>query len=251
MKKGKIMSTAATKFDDKISLWKEQMELPWAKLKYRLVQSNLAKHLSQASMYILDAGGGNGLDSVSFAKQGHFVDIVDYSQEMLSDIQPQERVATHLADVRNISSLFPDSHFDLIMCHNVLQYISDVPALIESFSKLLKPDGVISVVSVNRYSTPYHAAFLESRSSKAKIFNTDIISYSADEICKMMRNVGLVPEKDYGIRCITDYWGDNEKKSDPAIFEKIERFEFAATELHPYKLLARFFQVVARKAKSA
>ena len=67
----------------------------------------------------------------------HFVDIVDYSQEMLSDIQPQERVAAHLADIRNISSLFPDSHFDLIMCHNVLQYISDVPALIESFSKLL------------------------------------------------------------------------------------------------------------------
>ena len=83
------------------------------------------------------------------------------------------------------------------------------------------------------------------------MFNTDIISYSADEICEMMRNVGLVPEKDYGIRCITDYWGDNEKKSDPAIFEQIERFEFAVTELHPYKLLARFFQVVARKAKSA
>ena len=256
------MSTAATKFDDKISLWKEQMELPWAKLKYKLVQTNLAKHLGQSQMRILDAGGGNGFDSISFAKQGHFVDIVDYSQEMLSDIQPQERVITHLADIRNASSLFPDSHFDLIMCHNVLQYVSDVPALIKSFSKLLKPDGIISVVSVNRYSTPYHAAFLdgnfdeatallESRSSKAKMFNTNIVSYSADEICEMMRNVGLVPEKDYGIRCITDYWGDNEKKSDPAIFEQIERFEFAVTELHPYKLLARFFQVVGRKTKSA
>jgi S-adenosylmethionine-dependent methyltransferase len=202
IKEGKIMSTAATKFDDKISLWKEQMELPWAKLKYKLVQTNLAKHLGQSQMRILDAGGGNGFDSISFAKQGHFVDIVDYSQEMLSDIQPQERVITHLADIRNASSLFPDSHFDLIMCHNVLQYVSDVPALIKSFSKLLKPDGIISVVSVNRYSTPYHAAFLdgnfdeatallESRSSKAKMFNTNIVSYSADEICEMMRNVGL------------------------------------------------------------
>jgi S-adenosylmethionine-dependent methyltransferase len=170
--------TVMTKFDDKIA--GKNNGTSWAKLKYRLVQSNLAKHLSQAQMHILDAGGGNGLDSVSLQSKDFER---DYSQEMLSDIQPQERVITHLADIRNISSLFPDSHFDLIMCHNVLQYISDVPALIESFSKLLKPDGIISVVSVNRYSTPYHAAFLdgnfdeavtllESRSSKAKMFST-------------------------------------------------------------------------------
>ncbi len=256
------MSTTAIKFDDKISLWKEQMELPWAKLKYKLIQTNLAKHLGQGQMHILDAGGGNGLDSVLFATQGHFVDIVDYSQKMLADVPTQERVKTHLADVKELSGLFPDSRFDLILCHNVFQYISDVPTLINVFAKLLKPDGIISIVSVNRFSTPYHAAFLdnnfdeaisllESRKSKAKMFDTDIISYSADEICGMIKSAGLVPEKDYGIRCITDYWGDNEKKLDPLIFGKIEQFEFAATELYPYKLLARFFQVVARKTKIA
>ena len=132
------MTATAIKFDDKISLWKQQMELPWAKLKYKLVQTNLAKHLGQGQMRILDAGGGNGLDSIPFATQGHFVNIVDYSQEMLSDIQAQERVTTHFADVREISSLFPDSQFDLILCHNVLQYIEDVPALINSFAKLPK-----------------------------------------------------------------------------------------------------------------
>jgi S-adenosylmethionine-dependent methyltransferase len=256
------MSTTATKFDDNFAKWKQEMNLPWAKLAHKLSQSNLAKHLGQGQMHILDAGGGNGLDSVPFAKQGHFVDIVDYSQEMLADIPTQEPIATHLADIRELSSLFPDFHFDLILCHNVLQYVSDVPALINSFAKLLKPNGIISIVSINRFSTPYHAAFLdgnfdeaitllESRTSKAKIFNTDMISYSADEICEMLNNVGFIPEKDYGIRCITDYWGDNERKLNPVIFEQIERLEFALTELHPYKLLARYFQVVARKAKSA
>jgi len=260
------MSTTANTFDNRIAKWNQEMELPWAKLKYKLVQANLAKHLEQNQMRILDAGGGNGLDSVPFAIKGNSIDIVDYSQEMLTDVQRraaqeniQERITTHLADVKSISNLFPDSQFDLILCHNVLQYVEDVPALFSSFSKLLKPDGIISIVSINRYSTPYHAAFLDGnlseaytqlnqRTSNARIFDTMITSYCADEIGEMLKMVDIIPENDYGIRCICDYWGDNERKSDPVIFEQIERLEFALTDRHPYKLLARYFQIVARKA---
>jgi S-adenosylmethionine-dependent methyltransferase len=263
------MSTTATVFDGKIIKWKQEMDLPWAKLKYKLGQANLAKHLGQNPMRILDAGGGNGLDSLPLAKLGNFVDIVDYSQEMLADVQRraaqeniQNYIATHLFDVKNIANLFPGSQFDLILCHNVLQYIEDVPALLKIFSKLLKPDGILSVISINRYSTPYHAAFLDdnlaealvqldTRTSKAKIFDAVMTNYCADEIKELLENVGIVTEGEYGIRCICDYWGDNERKLDPVIFEQIERLEFALTELHPYKLLARYFQVVARKPKSA
>jgi len=267
--KEKIMSIAATEFDDKITKWKQEMDLPWAKLKYKLDQANLAKHLGQNQMRILDAGGGNGLDAISFAKQGHLVDIVDYSQQMLADIHDRtmqenigEQIRTHLADVKNILDLFPDTQFDLIMCHNVLQYIDDIPLLFRDFAKLLKPDGVVSILSVNRYSIPYHAAFidnnlaqalaqLDTRISKTKIFDAVMTNYCAEEIKELLEKVGIVPEGDYGIRCICDYWGDNERKLDPIIFEQIERLEFALTDLHPYKLLARYFQVVGRKANRA
>lgn len=243
--------------------------MPWAKLKYKLGQANLAKHLGQNPMRILDVGGGNGLDSIPFAKQGHDVKIVDYSQEMLTDVQYRivqenigNQVTTHLADVKNILDVFPDLQFDLILCHNVLQYLDDVPSLLQNFTKLLKPEGVVSIISINRYSTPYHTAFLDNNlaeafaqlntcTSKAKIFDTLMTNYCADEIKELLETAGIVPEGDYGIRCICDYWGDNERKLDPAIFEQIERLEFALTELYPYKLLARYYQVVGRKAMSA
>jgi S-adenosylmethionine-dependent methyltransferase len=259
------MPASATIFDNSMTRWKKEMNLPWGKLKYKLVQNNLAKHLRPGSLHILDAGGGNGLDALPLAAQGHFVEIVDYSQEMLADVQNQaahfdvqKQVMTHLADVRNLSGLFPKASFDLILCHNVLQYMDDVPELFMVFSELLKPGGMISVVSINRYSVPYQAAFfehnltealaqLETRTLKAKIFDSDITSYCADEIIEMMRNVGILTEKDYGIRCICDYWGDNEQKLVPEIFAQIEKLELALTELHPYKLLARYFQVIGRK----
>ncbi|HZU87084.1 MAG TPA: methyltransferase domain-containing protein [Anaerolineaceae bacterium] len=228
-------------------------------------QANLAKHLGQDQMRILDAGGGNGLDSLLFAKQGHQIDIVDYSEKMLADARTravqdhiQDHVTIHLVDITHILDLFSGPQFDLILCHNVLLYLDDVPGLLKSLSTLLKPNGIISIITINRYSMPYHAAFLnnnfsealdqlDTHTSKAKIFDADITTYCADEMKELLRKAGMVPEGDYGIRCMCDYWGDNARKSDPAIFAQIERLEFALTDLYPYKLLARFFQVVARK----
>ncbi len=259
------MSTSASVFDDTFAQWQKEMNLPWGKLMYKLVQANLAKHLGPEKWRVLDAGGGSGRDSIPLAEQGHWVDIVDYSREMLAEatrqaalVQAQERVAVHYADVRDLVHLFPPSHFDLILCHNVLQYVQDVPALLKDLVVCVKPGGLISIVSINRYSTPYHAAFLngdltealnqlDARKTISKIFDAPMTNYSVDEVSEVLKNVGCQVKKDYGIRCICDYWGDNERKSDPAVFEQIERLEFALTERHPYKLLARFFQIIARK----
>jgi hypothetical protein len=45
-----------------------------------------------------------------------------------------------------------------------------------------------------------------------------------------------------------DYWGDNERKTEPNTLAQLEELEFALSAEYPYKLLARFFQVVAQKA---
>ena len=59
--------------------------------------------------------------------------------------------------------------------------------------------------------------------------------------------LGCAIEGDYGIRCMCDYWGDNERKSDPVTWNQIEQLEFALTARRPYKLLARNLQVIAVK----
>ena len=89
---------------------------------------------------------------------------------------------------------------------------------------------------------------LDARSTRAIIFDVTLRAYSAEEVGEMLESAGCVVEQDYGVRCICDYWGDNELKSDPRVFAQLEQLEFALTERHPYKLLARYFQVVARKA---
>jgi S-adenosylmethionine-dependent methyltransferase len=260
------MATSATTFDHNIAKWIQEQSLPWQQLKYRLVQSNLAKHLPSRPLQVLDAGGGNGFESIPFAQQGHKVEIVDYSKEMLARAeraaaltQTQEQITLHQTDLCKLHDIFPGPQFDLVLCHNVLQYMDDVLSLLRDLVACLKSGGLISVVGINRYSIAYRTAFVrgnlaqaveevDAKSMQGIIFDTDLRAYSAEEVGEILKNAGCVVEQDYGVRCICDYWGDNELKSDPAVFAQLEQLEFALTEKHPYKLLARYFQVVARKS---
>ena len=262
---GECMTTSSSVFDKNISVWKKEQEQPWQILKYKLAKANIDKYLHTGKLKILDVGGGNGVDSLDFAKAGHSVHIVDYAKEMLTEAikiasseKAEDNITTHHADIQEVSSLFPSTKFDLILCHNVLQYIDDVASLMKSLINLLKPGGLLSVISINRYSIPYQRAFLHgdlqtalaeigTREFHAYSFDTKLINYSVEEIAEMLEETDVTVEADYGIRNIYDYWGDNDKKSDPEIQEQLEKIEFELTDKYPYKLLARYYQIIARK----
>jgi S-adenosylmethionine-dependent methyltransferase len=257
------MKANPTTFDESLAQWSKEMTMPWGKLKYKLTQSNLARHLAEGELRVLDAGGGNGTDAIALVQKGHRVEIIDYSKEMLADAQRRaadanvaERITIHHADLHEASRLFRERDFDVIVCHNVVGYVKDAPALLKGLVTLLKVGGVVSVVGVNRYSVPYHAAFLGGNltdalaklgasSVRSYIFDTTITTFSAEDVSGMLQDAGCHVEQDYGIRCLCDYWGDNERKSQPEIFEQLERLEFAFTDKHPYKLLARYFDRIA------
>jgi S-adenosylmethionine-dependent methyltransferase len=260
------MNTPASAFDNSMEQWIQDNKLPWMKLKTDLGLHNLRKHLSGRSLRILDAGGGSGYDSIPLAREGHQIDLVDYSAEMLKAAQNiaereglLDHVRFHQADAMDVDRVFPQPVFDAIVCHNVLQFVGDVQALIRKLAAALVPGGVLSLVSGNRHTIPYRTAFygkdldeafrqIDSRTFRHFIFNTTVTEYSLEEIRGMLPGAGLIFETHYGIRCFADYWGDNETKLRPEVWEKIAKLEYALTGKEPYNLLARFWQVIARKS---
>ena len=259
------MATSASVFNNSIDSWVEEQQNPWAKLKYKVAQGNLRRHLTGGSLQILDAGGGNGMDAIPLAADGHQVALADYSSEMLAEArrnvanrQVADRITFHLAELSTLASLFPEPCFDVVLCHNVLQYADDVPALLKVVAAPLKLGGLLSLIAVNHYSVPYHAAFLrgdlaeayeklDRRTEQTYLFDTALYRHTAEEMIAMLAEMGCTSEADYGIRCICDYWGDNKLKMDADIFAQLEKLELELTDRYPYKLLARYFQVVARK----
>jgi S-adenosylmethionine-dependent methyltransferase len=259
------MNTPSSVFNDSIDRWIAENDLPWMKLKVEIGLRNLRQHLPTGPLRILDAGGGSGADSIPLARDGHSIDLVDYSDAMLMAAKANaereglaDKFRFHAADVTRLNRTFPQPQFDAVLCHNVLQYVADVPKLLGMLSAVLLPGGILSLISPNRYCLPYATAFLEKDLDKAfsqidartyqnRMFHATVTEYSAEEMRALLPPAGLAFDDGYGIRCLSDYWGDNETKSNPEVWEKIKRLEYALTDKYPYTLLARFWQILAHK----
>ncbi len=268
LKKALAISHRKDSFEAGLSKWKADQSMPWNRFGYLLVEHNLKKHIPVDSppLRILDAGGGNGLDGIGLARMNHQIDIVDISQQMLNDAGANaalagvtDRLNTHAMDILNIGAKFSENTFDIVLCHNVIQFVDEVKPLLESLQQVLKPGGFISLITTNQYSLPYQAAFLEQDLDKAfelldqadqynSIFDIDVHEYRSDEVIEWLTGMGLTLEKHYGIRCLYNYWGTNELKEDTDVYEKLKKLEMEFTDRSPYKLTARQFQLIARKS---
>lgn len=257
-------SPSEAAFDQSVDIWKEEQQQPWMALRYHLEHAHINRHVTGRRLHILDAGGGNGGSAIRLAREGHAVTIVDFSAEMLADGKAAatasgvlERVSFYRADVARIPKLFPEPVFDLVLCHNVLQYVEDVPATLRALVHPLRPRGWLSVVVPNRFAEVYKAAIreldperarrlLDREMTRATLFGVAMRAFMPDELDEPLSTVNCPPVARYGVRCLCD-WLPNEPKSDPVFMERLERLEMEVADKYPYYLLARFLQTLARK----
>jgi S-adenosylmethionine-dependent methyltransferase len=259
------MTDESNAFSRRLDQWKAEQRTPWAQLKYDLVAAHLRDALPAPPLHILDAGGGNGVESLPLAQAGYAVTLLDSSAAMLADAA-QQIAATDLAaqvqlregDLHQLTTLFPTAQFDAILCHNVIQYSADLPALLGQLHAVLRPGGLLSLVSINRFSVPYQAAFLHRDLDRAlaslddhqqltTIFGIPMTMYVADEVTELLSAQGFRVGQHYGVRCLCDYWGDTALKMQPAVMAKLARLDAALADRAPYKHLARYFQLIAWK----
>lgn len=247
--------------------WKTEQNTPWSRFKNQLIEHNLRKFIPVDSppLTILDAGGGNGQHSLSFAHLQHQVDIVDQSRQMLDDARANAalagvstRINTHAVDLLNLDREFPEESFDVVLCHNVIEFIDDLEPLLESLYRVLRSGGFLSLITANQYASLYQSAYLDNDLDKAfeglksslqhnSIFDLDVQEYRADELIHWLELQGYIIEKQFGLGCLYHYW-DNEKLLDnTAEFEKLKKLETRLTGVYPYKDLARYIQLIARK----
>lgn len=262
-----MAGSASDSFDRKLGTWLEHQTAPWSRLMYAISQSHLARHLCGLgqNLHILDAGGGNGLDAILLAEQGHRVTLLDASAEMLdqarqgaeaASVAPQ--IAFYHAPLTDLPRLFPEPSFDVVLCHSVAHYVRDAVSLLEILSGPLREGGLLSLISINRYSEPFRTAvmwqdldaafeLLDARSTHSALFETPIELRAASEFVAWLTAMGFTVLGQYGIRCVNDYIADNEIKGDPDFFARLLRLEIELSSRFPYYLLARHFQIVAQK----
>ena len=66
---------------------------------------------------------------------------------MLSNAWKDYEYTQIVGDV-NALSAFKNETFDMIICHNVLEYIDDKAAVVKALARVLKKDGIADVMEV-------------------------------------------------------------------------------------------------------
>lgn len=247
-----------------VEAWKDWQVAPWGRLFYTVARANLDRHLQAPALHILDVGGGNGLDAVFLAQRGHLVTLVDVSAEMIAAARDhalkqevEHQITFYQADAKELHSLHLSSTFDMVLCHNLLQYIDDPAQLLQSLSAMLKNNGYISIIGANSYSESFSLALqrldfeeaclqLQASSRTSGIFGKAMRLYRPEQIIQVLETIGCAVVGQYGIRCLFDYIPNNELKQDPTFFNRLEQLECALADKYPYYLLARYFHLVAR-----
>lgn len=258
---------AALAFESGMPRWKEEQQTLRVRLRRSLSHNYLLRYFTELNgLRVLDAGGGNGLASLPIAQSGATVDVVDRSMAMLLDLNTtaeahgmEERITGHAHDIRDIHSLFKVDTFDLLICHNVIQYSTAWEELLISMSAPLKSGGLLSLVVRNWYAEPYRIevdahsaeelpALLERTRGPSRVFDADVLFFSAAFLQEWLQKQGFDVLGDYGLLCRPDETTIAEGPGGEQMqLEKLQTLETAMGERLPYKQTARYLQIVARK----
>jgi S-adenosylmethionine-dependent methyltransferase len=108
----------------------------------------------RAKLDIVDVGGGTGGFAVPFAALGHRVTVVDPSPDALAAAQRRaaEMRVTLTAvqgDAGDLVRLVGDGAADLVICHNVLEYVDSPAAAMAAIAQVLRPGATVSVLAAN------------------------------------------------------------------------------------------------------
>ena len=190
-------------------------ELPaWERLFKKIVWKQLGNIEGKK---ILDFGSGEGITANHFAKKNN-VTAIEPSEEMLTNAWKDYEYTQIVGDV-NALDTFNDDTFDVIICHNVLEYIDDKEAVVKALARVLKKDGILSIAKHNRAGRVMQMAvlldefekanaLLDGENSTASKFGT-IRYYEDEDILKWEPGLKIIEV--FGIRTFWDLQQNQEK----------------------------------------
>ena len=233
-----------------LSDYRNYTNSPWGRLYYRIVLAQLG---TVCEKRILDFGSGFGITADALAASCD-VTAVEPNEAMtgIASRHNRYRVITGGADV--LSSL-PDGAFDVILCHNVLEYIPDRAPVLREFGRLLSPGGFVSVIKHNHAGKVMQtavfgndaaaaAALLDGDRAESNCFGT-IGVYDDGDLEKWANGTFRIADR-MGIRI---FFGlqPNEVKTSPGWADGAFALEMKACRLSPYYDAAYYHHLILKK----
>jgi S-adenosylmethionine-dependent methyltransferase len=205
---------------------------------------------------IVDVGGGTGGLAVPFASLGHNVTVVDPSPDALAAAQRRAaeagaRLASVQGDAASLDSVAGVAAADLVICHNVLEYVDDPADAMSAIARVLRPSAVVSVLASNAVAAVLHRA-LAGRFAEARQLLTASVPaaprrFTLPELIALIENAGLRAGEAHGLRIFGGLVPGGLLDGDAGAVEALRALEAAAASTPPLRDIAAQLHVFGRR----
>ena len=248
------------------------LETPEGRLRTDLAFANLEVFLPRShakkSLSALDIGCGTGATAVRLARLGMHVTLLDSSPAML-DIANRtakqagvaDKVVLQQGDASQLTNLFPAATFDVIICHNVLEFLDDPIAVMCAAARALRDSSAtLSVLVRNRAGEVFKAAIqagdlavaensLTAEWGQESLYGGRVRLFTSDNLQAMLKAASLAVIADRGVRVMADYLPTRISRS--AEYERILELERKLGSQPEFAAVARYKQYLANRPSPA
>lgn len=230
---------------------REVAELPpWEYLMKKMVWKQLGSITDQK---ILDFGSGVGV-TANYLAESNDVIAIEPDEESVKNRWTENLYTQRIGSTDQLRE-FSDETFDMIICHNVLEYAPDREDIVTEFSRLLKPDGKISIVKHNRAGRVMQMVVLLNHFEHAHnlLDGKDGMSaqygairyYEDADIEKWCRVLKIT--KTLGMRTFWDLQQNQEMHKDADWQDKMLAIEMKVSDMDAYRDIAFFHHLFIEK----
>lgn len=166
----------------------------------------ILKYAALNHQKVLDIGCGGGILCEAMASYGAQVTGIDANQDIIECAKQhanENKLSVHYQAVL-IEKYLPKSHskFDVITCLEMLEHVSDPEVIIKHAARLLKPNGVFILSTINRTFSAY-ASVIVAAEYLLNLLPKQTHDYSKfikpSELARVLRRYNLVIESISGM----------------------------------------------------
>ena len=250
-------------FQNDARKYADYLETPEGRLRLDLAFANLREFLPQGNdpLQALDLGCGTGAVAIRLARMGVQVTLLDSSAAMLEIADSEakraavrERLTLQHADAAQICDLFEAGSFDVIVCHNVLEYVEDPEAVLCSAARLLRDASAIMSILVRTQAgevlkaalktgdLPAAERALTTEWGRESLYGGEVRLFTTEKLDALLKQAALAVRSRRGVRAIADYLPAEILADD---YERILALERQLGKRREFADVARYAQCLA------
>ena len=246
------------------------LETPEGRLRCDLAFANLQDFLprpqTKVSLRALDLGCRTGAATVRLARLGIHTTLLDSSPRMLDIAKRAAReagvdgkIALKHGDAAQVGNLFPAGSFDIVLCHNLLEYVDDPNAVLSATAQVLRSDstgiGILSIL-VRNWAGEVLKAGIQAGDLRAaernltsvwgheSLFGGRVRLFTLNGLQVMTKGASLAVAAERGVRVISDYLPPQVSRREE--YERIFELERKLGTRPEFAAVARYIQIIAR-----